>query len=262
MENDVTGRPFYSEYAWAFNLLIDRPVRKECSAIVDWLVARGVTPGSRVLDAGCGTGRYSLELARRGYVVDAIDLSPELIAIAEQEVARDRQVTFTVGDIRHPQSYAYDAILCRGVLNDVLDDDNREAVFASFAQSLRSGGVLVLDVREWEMSARRKIDEPLFRKRVSTDRGELTFTSVTQVEPETRRLRIAERHELLSGGRQTSREFEFDMRCWTRDELGSALLRHGFIDPLYFGAYDPDVALGNTDRIVAITSRGHAGTNA
>jgi hypothetical protein len=47
-------RPFYAEYA--FDLLIDRPVRKECAAIAAWLVERGVLPGADLLDAGCGTG--------------------------------------------------------------------------------------------------------------------------------------------------------------------------------------------------------------
>jgi len=60
--NEIPRRPFYTEYAWAFDLLIDRPVRKECAVIAAWLVDRGVLPGSEVLDAGCGTGRYALEL--------------------------------------------------------------------------------------------------------------------------------------------------------------------------------------------------------
>jgi predicted RNA methylase len=53
-------RPFYTKYAWAFDLLIDRPVRKESAAIVAWLIERGVRPGADVLDAGCGTNRSSL----------------------------------------------------------------------------------------------------------------------------------------------------------------------------------------------------------
>jgi SAM-dependent methyltransferase len=72
-EVDMIGnarRPFYAEYAWAFDLLIDRPVRKECASIVAWLIGRGARLGAGVLDAGCGTGRYAIELARRGYVVN------------------------------------------------------------------------------------------------------------------------------------------------------------------------------------------------
>lgn len=79
-----SSRPFYGEYAWAFDLLIDRPVRKECAAITAWLIERGVTPGATLLDAGCGTGRYAGELARRGYAVEGVDQSPELIQTARQ----------------------------------------------------------------------------------------------------------------------------------------------------------------------------------
>jgi len=75
---NAAKRPFYTEYAWAFDLLIDRPVRKECDAIITWFIEREVRPGAAVLDAGCGTGRYAIELARRGYVVHGIDSSAEL----------------------------------------------------------------------------------------------------------------------------------------------------------------------------------------
>jgi rhodanese-related sulfurtransferase len=43
-------------------------------------------------------------------------------------------------------------------------------------------------------SLERKTLEPLFRKRVSIDRGELTFTSITALDPENRQLLISERH--------------------------------------------------------------------
>jgi len=49
--------------------------------IAAWLVGRETLPGAGVLDAGCGTGRYSRELARRGYIVHGVDLSPEVIEI-------------------------------------------------------------------------------------------------------------------------------------------------------------------------------------
>lgn len=42
----------------------------------------GLTPGSSILDVGCGTGRHSVELAKRGYAVTGLDLSSEMIARA------------------------------------------------------------------------------------------------------------------------------------------------------------------------------------
>ena len=117
------SRPFYGEFAWAYDLLIDRPVQKECNAIAAWLVERGVVPGATLLDAGCGTGRYSVELGRRGYVVHGIDSSENLLALATRRLdAKTRAVTFAIGDISSLPLAQYDALLCRGVLNDLTDD--------------------------------------------------------------------------------------------------------------------------------------------
>jgi SAM-dependent methyltransferase len=251
--NEILRRPFYAEYAWAFDLLIDRPVEKECGVIAAWLVGRDILPGAELLDAGCGTGRYSHELARRGYIVHGVDLSPELIEVAKG-TAGDRTggVSFAVADILAPPSARYGAVLCRGVLNDIIDDDRRDAVFAAFARTLRPHGALILDVREWGASAERKTREPLFRKRVSTDRGELTYTSVTELDAERRLLLISERHELVRRGDERVSDYQFVMRCWEREELAVLFARHGFGNIQYFGAYDHCVAVGATDRLVAV----------
>ena len=161
-------------------------------------------------------------------------------------------VSFAVGDILATRPGRYDAILCRGVLNDLVDDCDRDMVFDGFVRCLQPGGVLILDVREWTVSAERKAREPLFRKRVSTDRGDLTFTSITDLDPERRRLLISEEHVLVHAGQQRVSEYQFVMRCWTDTELRSALARAGFGSVEYFGAYDATVAPGVTDRVVAV----------
>lgn len=257
--NKIVRRPFYTEFAWASDLLIERPIRKECGVIAAWLITHGVRPGAQVLDAGCGTGRYALELARRGYVVRGVDLSPELIDVATGAIGESSgRVSFVVGDIAQRSTSRYAAILCRGVLNDVIDDAGREAVLGAFADGLEPHGVLILDVREWGVSVERKTREPLFRKRVSTGRGELTFTSVTALDPANRQLLISERHELVNAGAERISDYHFVMRCWEREELNALLTRHGFGRVSCFGAYDPGVAAGATDRIIVVAQRGSA----
>ena len=254
--SEIPRRPFYTEYAWAFDLLIDRPVRKECAVIAAWLADRGVLPGSEILDAGCGTGRYAIELARRGYVVHGIDLSPDLIEVAMSANGEvHRGVSFAVGNIADLSPSRYAAILCRGVLNDIVDDADRDAIFGAFAGALRSNGALILDVREWAASVERKAREPLFRKRVSTERGELTFTSVTALEHKNRQLLISERHELVTRGEERVSDYNFVMRCWERNELNILLARYHFGERSCFGAYDPGVAAGATDRLVVVAQR-------
>jgi SAM-dependent methyltransferase len=250
---EQSNRPFYGEYAWAFDLLIDRPVGKECGVIAAWLIERGVVPGATILDAGCGTGRYAGELARRGYLVEGVDRSSELIETARLSVAGlGHSVSFRIGDILALPAARYDGILCRGVLNDFVNDDARVSVFAAFAGALRPAGVLILDVREWEATRDRKQREPVFRKSVATDRGTLTFASTTELDPERHLLLLSETHTLVNDAGEHSSDFRFVMRCWTRSELESVFVRSGFGSVVYFGAYDPAVHAGATDRLVAV----------
>jgi len=246
------SRPFYHEFAWAFDLIIDRPVERECAVMVNWLVERGGVPGSTLVDAGCGTGRYTRELGRRGFQVHGIDMSLDLLEEAKRSAGQSAQVTFTAGDILTLPASGSDAVLCRGVLNDLIDDGDRRSAFASFARTLRRSGVLILDVRDWDATANRKEREPLFRKRVDTSRGKLTFTSVTELDREHHQLIVRESHALESHGRERVVEHEFVMRCWTMAELESLLDLNGFGLVSTFGAYDPAIGLGATDRLVVV----------
>ncbi|MGI8755214.1 MAG: class I SAM-dependent methyltransferase, partial [Acidimicrobiales bacterium] len=44
-----------------------------------------LAPGQRVLDAGCGTGRVAIELARRGFAVTGVDLDEPMLAEARRK---------------------------------------------------------------------------------------------------------------------------------------------------------------------------------
>ncbi|UCB51583.1 MAG: class I SAM-dependent methyltransferase [Candidatus Zixiibacteriota bacterium] len=218
---------------------------------------RGVLPGSRILDAGCGTGSYSVELAKRGYALAGLDSSEELASLARAKAEEAVvPVTFQKGDILElPSRPSYDGILCRGVLNDIIDGPNRQKAFFSFAGALRKGGILILDVREWTNSALRKEREPVFEKVVEYDRGTFTFRAVTRLEYQTRQLWVAESYILKrDDGVKTQTEYDFVMRCWTRDELHNSLINAGFGSVACFGDYDYSSPTGSTDRIVAVAT--------
>jgi 2-polyprenyl-3-methyl-5-hydroxy-6-metoxy-1,4-benzoquinol methylase len=256
MENLI--RPFYDEYAWAYDLIIPQPVSRQCDFIEDMFSGRGIISGTRILDAGCGAGNYALELARRGYMVSGIDLSPQLIAEAQRRSSEAAlSVSFSVGDILGLSAVSpYDSILCRVVLNDLLDGLSRRGVFHSFAGVLRSQGVLMLDAREWNATVDRKTREPVFEKVAETPRGRLTFRSFTRLEHQTRRLLVSEQHTLRDRDIETVSTYEFRMQCWTREELHECLVQAGFKAIEYFGAYDRLIPVGTSDRLISVASKG------
>ncbi|MEM6888192.1 MAG: magnesium protoporphyrin IX methyltransferase [Pseudomonadota bacterium] len=69
--------------------------------------------GARVLDAGCGAGQMSVELARRGAKVVGIDISPALIEVAEARLPKNLhgQVVYLTGDMLRPALGRFDHVL-------------------------------------------------------------------------------------------------------------------------------------------------------
>ena len=67
--------------------------------------------GARLLDAGCGTGAFAVEAARRGADVVAVDLSPTLIGLARERTPHDLSIRFEVGDMLAPSLGRFDHVV-------------------------------------------------------------------------------------------------------------------------------------------------------
>jgi magnesium-protoporphyrin O-methyltransferase len=69
--------------------------------------------GARILDAGCGTGAFAVEIAKRGAEVVAIDLSKQLVDIARERVPAElrRLIRFEAGDMLDPKLGGFDHIV-------------------------------------------------------------------------------------------------------------------------------------------------------
>ena len=218
----ISSRPLYHSFAWAYDRLVGSPGGPSAAAVARLFLERGIGPGSSIVDAGCGTGRLSIALERLGFVVTGIDVSPELVERARRSSDHVEFVVADLHDWRPPEPA--DGVLCRGVLNDLVDDADRGEALRGLHRMLRPGGALVLDVREWEASARRYATPRVKERRVRTGEGELVFRSETTANPSERLLRA---HERLMLG-PASEECEFVMRPWTRDELEQQALGAGF----------------------------------
>jgi SAM-dependent methyltransferase len=99
----------------------------------------------RLLDAGCGTGRVGIELARRGADVVGVDLDPDML-----EVARCTAPTldWRLGDLttlRLEQSF--DIVLLAGNVLVVVASGTEAAIVATMASHLAPGGLLIAGFR-------------------------------------------------------------------------------------------------------------------
>jgi len=103
---------------------IRRTIREGHGAMLEqataWLgESFGTAIGTKTaLDAGCGTGLFSVALARMGFEVTAIDIAPQMVDAALQFAQRAgmrERITFMSGDLEALQG-SYDAVACFDVL--------------------------------------------------------------------------------------------------------------------------------------------------
>lgn len=98
----------------------------------------------RVLDLACGIGRHSLELTRRGFEVVGIDISGELLEMAECEAANQSlTASFEQIDLRELDfEEEFDLVLSLndGAVGYFETDEENYRTFEVIAAALRSGG--------------------------------------------------------------------------------------------------------------------------
>jgi SAM-dependent methyltransferase len=112
---------------------------------------------NRVLDCACGTGNVSFEMARRGWQITGVDLSQEMIEVAQLkansqlEAPRFLQADLSDFDLGE----TFDSVTCLyDSLNYILEPDKLHAAFERIAAHTQSGGVFVFDMNsDWAFKA-------------------------------------------------------------------------------------------------------------
>jgi SAM-dependent methyltransferase len=133
----------------AYEQLAERYARridtKPHNAFYEWPAVLALLPdvrGLRVLDAGCGTGRYTAWLLDHGARVVGIDASPSMLRYARERTGGRAEMR--LADLSQPLDFlsdaAFDLVLSALVIHYVEDSD---ALFAEFHRVLRPEGLLV-----------------------------------------------------------------------------------------------------------------------
>ncbi|MDI6739583.1 MAG: class I SAM-dependent methyltransferase [Candidatus Edwardsbacteria bacterium] len=114
------------------------------------LVKRADLPADcELLDLGCGTGTFSILLAKAGFAVCGIDSSPEMLKIAKDKAAKSRvKVRFHEGALRSftaKKPYRAAVSLFDSV-NYILSNRELEESFRQVYKALEPGGIFLFDI--------------------------------------------------------------------------------------------------------------------
>ncbi|HSR17010.1 MAG TPA: class I SAM-dependent methyltransferase [Ignavibacteriaceae bacterium] len=101
----------------------------------------------KILDIGCGTGRHSIELAKRGYNVTGIDLSESQLKRAKEKALEQKlNINFQKNDARNlPFDNEFDLaiMLCEGGFSLMETDEMNYEILKSAAKSLKPKGKFI-----------------------------------------------------------------------------------------------------------------------
>lgn len=86
---------------------------------VDFIIKElSLKTGDKILDMGCGTGRHSVELAKKGMLMTGIDLSNDMLNIAKQKAKKNNlQINFIQGDASKTKlddKFDHAILICEG----------------------------------------------------------------------------------------------------------------------------------------------------
>lgn len=203
----------------------------------------------RILDLCCGPGRMSLEFARRGFNVTAVDISTTYLETARRNALNDKLgIEFIQKDIRvFKRKAAFDVAVNLYNSFGYFEDPSNDLLCAKNAfYSLKEGGAFIIEVLGKEIAVRDYISAEWFER--------AGFLVLTESEPVDSWASIWNRWIIIKNGQR--REKIFIQRLYAASELRRLLLDAGFTAVELYGSWDEAVYDCNAKTLIAVGRKG------
>lgn len=163
----------YTDFAEVYDMLMDDvPYREWAERIIRILHENGIEDGL-ILDLGCGTGTLTELLAEAGYDMIGVDLSPEMLDVANmKKVESGHDILYLCQDMRAFELYGtVRAVICVcDSINYILKEEELTQVFQLVNNYLDPQGLLILD-----FNTVHKYRDVIGDTVIAEDRGECSF---------------------------------------------------------------------------------------
>lgn len=236
--------PYYEE-------IYDHRTLSEAQGFIERLTQHlALPPTAQILDLGCGWGRHTRSFAALGYTTTGLDLSPRLIAKAQEHFIRPHdpvsdRMTFRIGDMRDFQlNTRFDAIVNLFTSFGYFDDaEQDQKVLHNVHRHLKADGFLVLDYFNKE-AVLMQLNESEFRQGLKFN------TKISRTFQDGHLLKSIEIIHRDSG--LCNEVFTEKVRCYEPDELRDLLTLSGFEVQEHWGNYQLSPAEHNSPRCILL----------
>jgi SAM-dependent methyltransferase len=217
--------------------------------------------GEPILEAGCGSGRLLLPLARAGYQVVGVDSSRQMLALARRKLAQDpvagdriRLISGDVRSLRLRQRFKL-VIVALDSFGLMTERTDQLQVLATLRRHLLTDGLLAVDVANGNLRGGEAAEETVLQARGSLDEAgrQLVKWVVRRTD------HAAQLDQLLNLYDETGPDgivkrtsVEIRLRYFTRFELELLLEREGFVVEAFFGDYDLTPFGPHSPRLIAL----------
>jgi len=108
-------------------------------------IERYLDPGSRIIEIGAGTGRYSHAIAGKGFAVDAVELVEYNIEVFRQNTKPNENITITQGNAMDLSGFAdntYDITLLLGPMYHLFKKEEKQKAVSEAIRVTKQGGTI------------------------------------------------------------------------------------------------------------------------
>ena len=140
----------YEDFAQVYDALMSEIDYKEWSDYIFRLMLNSQKEVKSILEFGCGTGNITLELAKKGFDMTAVDLSENMLTVADEkaEEAGLNNIRFYLGDMSNfAIQEKFDAVIsCCDCVNYLSDLEAFNNFISCSIDALKPGGILAFDM--------------------------------------------------------------------------------------------------------------------
>jgi SAM-dependent methyltransferase len=239
---------FENESFWkeTYNFLFPEKLFKETNEQVENVLELVDFHGSSVLDLCCGPGRCSIVLAKKGFSVTGVDLSPFLLDKAkEKSKSQNLNIEWVLEDMRRfVRPLSYDLVLNMFTSFGYFDDKSDDlVVLENVFTSLKPGGAFLIDVMGKETMAK------IFQPTISNVLSDGTMV-VQRPEIYDDWSRVKNDWTIIKGDR--AKTFTFHHTVYSGQELKDCMVQSGFKNIKLYGSLDGTAYDSNAQHLVIV----------